>query len=233
DAAHAFPARYKERMIGSIGDVTCFSFYATKTITTGGEGGVAATADREIADRMRIMRLHGINIDAWKRYAPSGSWRYQILDAGYKYNLTDLAAAIGIAQLHKCNRMWARRREIAHRYARTLAHQEAYVLPGSSQNVEHSWHLYVILVNDCALKIGRDRLIEELTARGVGTSVHFIPLHLHAYYQQSWDYRPGDFPVAEYYFDRCLSLPIFPGMSDEDVDQVCEALLEIGREFRR
>lgn len=233
DAAHSLPARYKGRMIGTIGDVTCFSFYATKTITTGGEGGMAVTSNPEMADRMRVMRLHGISKDAWKRYAPNGAWRYQILDAGYKYNLTDLSASIGLAQLRKCNRMWERRTELAHRYNRALAGEEAFVLPAVSPDVVHAWHLYVILVNPQVLRIHRDQLIEELKDRAIGTSVHFIPLHLHPYYQDAWNYRPGHFPIAEDYSERCLSLPIFPGMSNDDLDHVAEALRDIARAYRR
>jgi dTDP-4-amino-4,6-dideoxygalactose transaminase len=233
DAAHSLPTEYKGRTIGTIGDITCFSFYPTKAMTTGGEGGIATTADGELADRIRMMRLHGITKDAWKRYTPTGSWRYQILDAGYKYNLTDLSAAIGLAQLHKCSRMWNRRLDLVDRYNRALADQDAFQLPSLRSDISHGWHIYVILVNPEALRIGRDQLMEELKARGIGTSVHFIPLHLHPYYQESFGYTPGQFPVAEHYSERCLSLPLFPRMSDDDLDRVVEALLSIAHDFRR
>ncbi len=232
DAAHALPAQHQGRTVGTMGDITCFSFYATKTITTG-EGGMATTENPEYADRMRIMSLHGISKDAWKRYTAEGTWRYEILEAGYKYNLTDLQAALGLTQLAKCQRMWERRAALAERYRRGLEPLEAFRLPQVSADVQHAWHLFVILVNDEALRIHRDQVIEELRQRGIGTSVHFIPLHLHPYYQRHQGYRAGQFPVAEYYFQRCISLPLYPRMADADADRVLEALHDIAREFRR
>ena len=233
DAAHALPAKYKGRMIGTIGDITCFSCYATKTITTGGEGGFAVTLNSDFADTMRMKSLHGISKDAWNRYAPDGSWRYEILDSGYKYNLTDLAAAIGSVQLKKCDRMRQRRAELAARYTRWFANHDAFSLPEVKPHVTHAWHLFVVLTNPDVLSIGRDQLVTELNQRGIGTSVHFIPLHLHPYYQKTWSYKPGDFPIAEDYFERCLSLPIYPGMLDEDVDRITETLGLIARQYRR
>jgi dTDP-4-amino-4,6-dideoxygalactose transaminase len=232
DAAHALPARYHGRMVGTIGDITCFSFYATKTITTG-EGGMATTADEEYADHMRILSLHGISKDAWKRYSATGSWRYEILEAGYKYNLTDLQAALGLVQLSKCQTMWRRRAAIAEKYTRALASFEGFQVPDVQPNIQHAWHLFVILVDPDLLRIHRNQVIEELRHRGIGTSVHFIPLHLHPYYQQRWGYRPGQFPHAERHFERCLSLPIYPRMADEDVDYVIESLKDIAAKFRR
>lgn len=232
DAAHALPARYKGRMVGTMGDITCFSFYATKTLTTG-EGGMATTENEEYANRMRIMSLHGISKDAWKRYTAEGTWRYEILEAGYKYNLTDLQAALGLTQLAKCQRMWERRAALAERYRRGLEAMDAFQLPQVNGDVQHAWHLFVVLVNPEALRIHRDQVIEELRQRGIGTSVHFIPLHLHPYYQRRWGYRGGQFPVSEYYFERCISLPLYPGMTDEEADRVIEALRDVGREFRR
>jgi perosamine synthetase len=232
DAAHALPARYKGRMVGTIGDISCFSFYATKTITTG-EGGMATTENEEYANRMRIMSLHGISKDAWKRYTAEGTWRYEILEAGYKYNLTDLQAALGLTQLAKCQRMWERRAALAGRYCRGLEPMDAFRLPQVNADVQHAWHLFVVLVNPEALRIHRDQVIEELRQRGIGTSVHFIPLHLHPYYQRRWGYRNGQFPVSEYYFERCISLPLYPRMTDDDADRVIQALRDIAREFRK
>jgi dTDP-4-amino-4,6-dideoxygalactose transaminase len=232
DAAHALPARYRGRMVGTIGDITCFSFYATKTITTG-EGGMATTENEEYANRMRIMSLHGISKDAWKRYTAEGTWRYEILEAGYKYNLTDLQAALGLTQLAKCERMWERRAALAERYRRGLEPMDVFRLPQVNADVQHAWHLFVILVNPEALRIHRDQVIEELRQRGIGTSVHFIPLHLHPYYQRRWGYRAGQFPVSEYYFERCISLPLYPRMTDDEADRVIESLCDIAREFRR
>jgi len=232
DAAHALPAKYKGRYIGTWSPLTAFSFYATKTITTG-EGGMVTTDDDALASRISLMRLHGMSRDAWKRYSAEGSWRYEVLEAGYKYNLTDIQAALGLVQLAKCDAMWRRRAAIAERYTQGLSTLDAYRTPRVAPHVQHAWHLYVILVEPGALRIHRDQVIEELSQRGIGTAVHFIPLHLHPYYQRQWGYRSGEFPVAENYFGKCISLPIYPGMSDGDVDRVVESLNDIASKFRR
>lgn len=232
DAAHAIPAKYRGQRIGTLSPMTAFSFYATKTLTTG-EGGMVTTNDDSLAHRVGLMRLHGMNHGAWKRYTAKGTWRYEITEAGYKYNLTDPQAALGLVQLSKCEEMWRLRAEIAEEYDRGLSSLEVYRTPQVSKDVQHAWHLYVILVEPTALRIHRDEVIEELSQRGIGTSVHFIPLHLQPYYQRIWGYRPGQFPVAEDYFDRCISLPIYPGMTKEDVNYVLEALHDISRKFRR
>jgi dTDP-4-amino-4,6-dideoxygalactose transaminase len=231
DAAHALPSKYKDKNVGTLADVTCFSFYATKTITTG-EGGMATTNDPDSAERIRRLSLHGISKDAWKRYSAEGSWRYDILEAGYKYNLTDLQAALGIAQLAKCDSMRERRAAIAQRYTQALGELDVFEVPTVPTNVEHAWHLYVVLVNSTALRIDRNSVIDELRARGIGTSVHFIPLHLHSLYAQ-FGYRSGHFPNAEGRFERAISLPIYPAMSDEDTERVIEALCEIATHYRR
>ena len=232
DAAHALPSRYKGRTVGTLGDITCFSFYATKTLTTG-EGGMATTDNPEYAERMRILSLHGITRDAWKRYSAEGSWRYGILEAGYKYNLTDLQAALGLAQLVKCDALRARRVSIADRYNRAFAGSDAFGIPSVPENVEHAWHLYVLRVQASALRIDRDRVIEELKQRGIGTSVHFIPLHLHPLYQNEFGYRGGQFPNAEERFNEAISLPIYPSMTPYDVDRVIEALRDVASRYRR
>jgi len=232
DAAHALPTRYKGKMIGTFGDITCFSFYATKTITTG-EGGMMTTENAEVADRVRMLSMHGISKDAYKRYTAEGSWRYEILDVGYKYNMTDIQAALGLAQLAKCEAMQARRDAIATRYSSALSSLDAFECPVTPSHVTHAWHLYVIQVNPSALRISRDTVIEELKQRGIGTSVHFIPLHLHPLYQKALGYRSGEFPVAERRFERALSLPIYAAMSEEDTDRVIDALHDIAREYRR
>jgi len=232
DAAHALPAKYRGRFVGTLSPLTAFSFYATKTITTA-EGGMVTTDDDALASRIQMMRLHGMSQDAWKRYSAEGSWRYEVLEAGYKYNLTDIQAALGLVQLAKCDAMWRRRAAIAERYNQALAPLDAYRLPQVAADVQHAWHLYVILIEPGVLKIHRDQVIEELCQRGIGTAVHFIPLHLHPYYQRVWGYRSGQFPVAEEYFDRCVSLPIYPSMRDQDAARVIEALHDIARKFQR
>lgn len=232
DAAHAFPVDYNGKMIGTIGDITCFSFYATKTMTTG-EGGMATMANAEYADNMRMMSLHGISRDAWKRYTAEGSWRYDILRLGYKYNLTDLQAAIGLAQLAKCESMRARRAAVADFYRRALEKQDAFEVSAVSRDTNHALHLFVVEVNSAALRISRDRVIEELKQRGIGTSVHFIPLHLHPLYQAHLGYRAGQFPNAELRFERAVSLPLFPSMTESDAGRVIEALRDISLLYRR
>lgn len=229
DAAHSLPASYRGKMVGTIGDVTCFSFYATKTLTTG-EGGMITTENAELADRMRILSLHGISRHAWNRYAANGTWRYEILEAGYKYNLSDLQSALGLAQLGKCTAMREARAHVAQEYARQLQNVAAFELAATLPDSEHAWHLYVVQVNPAALRIHRDQVIQELKDRGIGCSVHFIPLHLHPLYQ-SLGYRRGQFPNAEERFDRCISLPIFPDMSQGEIELVVEALRDIARDF--
>jgi dTDP-4-amino-4,6-dideoxygalactose transaminase len=232
DAAHALPSRYMGKMVGTLGDITCFSFYATKTLTTG-EGGMAVSEDPDYADTMRMLSLHGISKDAWKRYSAEGSWRYGILEPGYKYNLPDLQAALGIAQLAKCDAMSGRRKAIAEFYSRQLSSSEAFEVPSVPPGLEHSWHLYVLQLHSDRLRISRDRFIEELKGRGIGSSVHFIPLHLHPLYQDRLGYHSGQFPFAEQHFERAISLPIYPSMTFEDAGRVVEALQDIASEYKR
>lgn len=228
DAAHALPAGYRGQRIGSISELTAFSFYVTKPLTTG-EGGMVTTEDEELANRMRLMRLHGISRDAWKRYTAEGSWRYEVLAAGYKCNMTDLQAALGLVQLSKCDRLWTARSRIAERYTNVFRSVDSLEVPKVRECRESAWHLYILRLQSERLRIKRDTFIEELKRRGIGTSVHFIPLHLQPYYQKTFGYRQGDFPRAEREFYRCLSLPIYPSMSDEDVGRVIAAVNEITR----
>jgi dTDP-4-amino-4,6-dideoxygalactose transaminase len=231
DAAHALPTSYRGKRIGSFSDVTCFSFYATKTITTG-EGGMATTENPEYAERMRILRLHGISKDADKRYTANGSWRYEILEVGYKYNMTDMQAALGLTQLAKCDAMHAIREQLAARYSAQLATIEGFKLPSALPDTSHAWHLYVVEIDPREFSVGRDTFIEELKQRGIGTSVHFIPLHTHPLYSQRFGYRAGQFPNAERHFAGAISLPLYPSMTTDDVDRVVEALSQIAAKFR-
>jgi dTDP-4-amino-4,6-dideoxygalactose transaminase len=232
DAAHALPSNYRGQRVGTIGDITCFSFYATKTITTG-EGGMATTQNPEWAARMRMMSLHGISHDAWKRYTKEGSWYYEVLYPGFKYNLTDIAAAIGVEQLKKCDRFWQGRERIAHIYQKALADLQEIQLPTSREDARHAWHLFVIQLNLERLKITRNEFIEALREQAIGTSVHFIPLHLHPYYRDRFGYKPEDFPNASAVFDRIVSLPIYPSMTESDVEKVIEAVTNITKANRR
>jgi Predicted pyridoxal phosphate-dependent enzyme apparently involved in regulation of cell wall biogenesis len=226
DAAHALPAKYQGQIIGTIGDITCFSFYATKTITTG-EGGMATTNNPGWASRMHMMSLHGISHDAWKRYAKEGSWYYEVLSPGFKYNLTDIAAAIGIEQLKKCDNFAAGRNRIASSYNEAFAEIPEIQRPISAPDVEHAWHLYVIQLELERLRVTRDQFIEALKERGVGTSVHFIPLHLHPYYRDTFGYAPDDFPNATQAYRRNISLPIYPRMNEADIGHVIEAVRDV------
>ena len=226
DAAHALPAKYHGQMVGTIGDITCFSFYATKTITTG-EGGMATTDNPEWAARMRMMSLHGISHDAWKRYAKEGSWYYEVLRPGFKYNLTDIGAAIGLEQLKKCDNFAAARGNIAASYSKAFASLPAIRPPLCAREVQHAWHLYVIQLQLARLKITRDDFIQALKERGIGTSVHFIPLHLHPYYRDTFGYAPDHFSNAAEAFHRIISLPIYPKMSGADIGHVIEAVKEV------
>jgi dTDP-4-amino-4,6-dideoxygalactose transaminase len=225
DAAHALPTKLGERMIGSQSRFTCFSFYATKTLSTG-EGGMITTDDDAAADRCRIMSLHGISRDAWKRYTAEGSWAYEVIAPGYKYNLTDIAAALGLVQLEKLERMWRRRVEIAHRYDAAFGERRELQIPARNPANQHAWHLYMLRVRD-RVADGRDRFVEELRKRNIGASVHFIPLHTQPYYRDTYGYKADDFPVAYREFKRELSLPIYSRMSDADVDDVVAAVHDI------
>ena len=238
DSAHAFPSRVggpDGRFAGTFGRAGAFSFYATKTMTTG-EGGMLVTDDDAIAARARIMSLHGISRDAWNRYAANGSWYYEIEEAGYKYNMTDVAAALGLVQLERAEELLGARREIAAMYAARLADQplsDLVELPADVSDGSHAWHLYIIRLALERLKADRGQVIEGLRALGIGTSVHFIPLHLHPYYRRRWGYAGGDFPVATREYERVVSLPIWPGMTTDDVDRVAGGLEEVLRSVRR
>jgi len=232
DAAHALPACDGARMIGGIGDITCFSFYATKTITTG-EGGMATTDNIEWADKMRMLSLHGISHDAWKRYSAEGSWYYEIMNVGYKYNLTDLAASIGLEQLKKCRGFAAARRRIAEAYNDGFADLAEIRSPVCRAGVQHAWHLYVIQLELERLSIDRREFIEALRQRQIGASVHFIPLHLHPYYRRTFGYQPEDFANATAVYPRIVSLPIYPNMSGDDIDDVIAAVRNIVSIHRR
>ncbi|MDB4956614.1 MAG: UDP-4-amino-4-deoxy-L-arabinose--oxoglutarate aminotransferase [Myxococcales bacterium] len=225
DAAHALPTKLRGRNIGSLSRFTCFSFYATKTLSTG-EGGMITTDDDAAADRCRIMSLHGISRDAWKRYTAEGSWAYEIIAPGYIYNVTDVAAALGLVQLGKLVSMWKRRVEIAGRFDTAFAARPELQIPARAAGNQHAWHLYMLRVDNERIRGGRDAFAEAMRKRNIGISVHFIPLHIHPYYRDTYGYKPEDFPVAHREYSREISLPIYSRMSDRDVDDVIAAVLE-------
>jgi perosamine synthetase len=232
DAAHALPARYRGRIVGTLGDLTAFSFYATKTITTA-EGGMLTTENPEYAARAALMALHGISKDAWKRYTAEGSWFYEVEAPGYKYNMPDLAAALGLVQLQRCDELWAARAAIAARYDSAFAEVPEIITPVVAADVQHAWHLYIIQLELDALDIDRAGFIKAMHELNIGTSVHFIPLHLHPYYKRTYGHEPDDFPAAMHVYRRVVSLPIYPSMSEGDVDDVIESVSTIVHRHRR
>jgi len=238
DAAHAFPAAWRsgptqpwQRCGEATADVTCFSFYANKTITTG-EGGMAVTPRQDLAERIRLMSLHGLSADAWNRYAQGGRWDYRIVAPGYKYNMTDLAAAIGVHQLARAEDMRSRRECLAEQYVLALDGVEEIALPAFPENRVHAWHLFPIRLRLERLRIGRNRFIEELTEAGVGCSVHWRPLHLHPYYADTFGWTADQFPVASREWERLISLPLFPGMTSQEHQHVVRAVKATCRRYR-
>ncbi len=233
DAAHSLGARSHGRPIGSaaLADATVFSFYATKNLTTG-EGGAVVTDDEALAERIRLLSLHGMNRDAWKRYGASGSWFYEVTAPGWKYNLSDLLAAIGVAQLERFDAFQARRLELVARYDAAFARVPEVRRPRTRPGMTHAWHLYAIGLELERLTIDRARFIEELRAENIGTSVHFIPIHFHPHFRDSLGLGPGSFPVAEDAYRRAITLPLFPRMTDRDVDEVVEAVSRIAAAYR-
>ena len=232
DAAHSLPATYKDKKIGTISDVTCFSFYATKTLSTG-EGGMICTNNEEIAERCAIMRLHGINRDAWKRYSESGSWYYEVVAPGYKYNFTDLQASLGLPQLKKVDAMWEWRKKIAAKYFDGLKNLDLIKLPFVKTDRESSWHLFPVRLNLEMLTKNRAQIIDELKNNNIGVGVHFMPVHQHLYYSETFKLDDKNFPVASAAFPRLMSLPIYPGMTDQSVEKVINTVTDLLNKFRR
>jgi dTDP-4-amino-4,6-dideoxygalactose transaminase len=233
DAAHAFPASWRkgeghpwQRCGEGTAAITCFSFYANKTITTG-EGGMAVTEDEALAQRMRVMSLHGLSQDAWERYSGGSSWDYRIIAPGFKYNLTDIAAALGVHQLQRAEEMRREREGIARFYLETLADLPEIELPIEDENRIHAWHLFPIKLKLDQLSIDRNQFVESLKSAGVGCSVHWRPLHLHPYYQETFGWRAEDLPVATSVWQRLVSLPIFPGMRTDELEYVVNTVRDI------
>ncbi len=222
DSAHAIPSTYKGVKMGALEktDITCFSFYATKTLSTG-EGGMATTNSETYAKSIKVNRLHGISKDAWDRYTTKGAWHYDIIDNGNKYNTTDINSAIGMVQLKKQDMLREKRVIIAQKYVEAFRDKSKIVLPFLKNDRTTSWHLFVIKIDN------RDNIIEELKNRGIGCSVHFIPIHKHTYYKKKYGYKNEDYPVANRVFEKSLSLPIYPDMTDKEVEFVIKNILEL------
>jgi len=236
DAAHSLPARYRDRLIGApkqgfeFPNLVAFSFYATKNVTTG-EGGML-TGSEELLDKARVWSLHGMSRDAFQRYTSDGSWRYDVVSPGFKYNMPDIQAAIGLHQLKRLESMQRRRRAIVAQYDEALGQLEELERPVERPEVESAWHIYLLRLRPERLRIDRSAFIEELRRRNIGTSVHFIPVHEHTYYRERYGWRPDDFPVAHHEFERMLSLPLSPAHTDQDVADVIEAVTEVIRANR-
>jgi dTDP-4-amino-4,6-dideoxygalactose transaminase len=229
DAAHAIPTRYQGRLVGTFGEVTCFSFYANKTMTTG-EGGILCTDDDEVANRVKIMRLHGINRDIWDRFSTGASWEYDVVAPGFKYNMPDINAALGIHQLKKVELFREKRDRIAKIYYEELKDIPGLILPQIHCDMkDHSWYIFVVLIDRDKSKgsIGRDKFISEMTKRDIGTSVHYKPLHRMTYYRTRYGLKPEMFPNAEWVFERCVSIPMFSAMTDEQLEYVIENIKEV------
>lgn len=229
DAAHALPTRYKGKLIGNLSDVSCFSFYANKTITTG-EGGMLCTDNDEIAKRVKAMRLHGINRDVWDRFSTGASWEYDVIAPGFKYNMPDINAALGIHQLKKAELFQEKRQRIAQIYYEELKDTEGLILPKLKCEMEdHSWYLFIVLIEpqETVNGVDRNKFIEEMTKRNIGTSVHYKPLHRMSYYRERFGLKPEMFPNAEWVFERCVSLPMFSAMTDEQLEYVVENIKDI------
>ncbi len=218
DAAHSLPTRIDGRLIGSTATASAFSFYATKNLTTG-EGGMVTTADADLAEKIRVLRLHGISGDAWKRYTKGGRWYYEVVDNGYKYNLTDMQAAMGLVQLAKLDELDRRRCELAARYREALAGTPVILQPADDHRIKSAHHLFIVRLDPDQTDRTRDEVIEGLHAEGIQASVHFIPVHLHPCYRKM-GYKRGMYPHAEAAFDQALSLPLYPAMPDESVQRL-------------
>ena len=222
DAAHALPSFYRNNKIGSFSDAVCFSFYATKTLSTG-EGGMLATNNKKIAERVKLQRLHGINSDAWRRYEKDNDWSYDVIDLGYKYNTTDIQSAMGIVQLKKLGWMRDERKKIAEKYKNVFSGKLDFI--DEDIKNESSWHLFVIKIGN------RDELHQKLKEKGISTSVHFIPIHKHTYYKNRFSLSDKNYPVANIIFDQSLSLPIYPGLNELEVEYIIKYVLEYAEDI--
>ncbi|MEX0749841.1 MAG: DegT/DnrJ/EryC1/StrS aminotransferase family protein [Dehalococcoidia bacterium] len=231
DAAHAIGTQIGGRNIGAFGDATVFSFYPTKNVTSG-RGGMLTTDDDALADRACLLALHGMSNDAWDRYTQRGSWAYRVLAAGYNYAMSDFQAALGHAQFARIDEFQAKRRTLAGRFNERFAPLSEIARPIERSGTTHAWHLYVIRVRPERLRIGRDQFIVQLKERGIGASVHFIPIHHHPYYRERYGWAPGDFPVADGAFETMISLPLYTRMTESEVDRVATAVEDIVREQR-
>lgn len=230
DSAHAIEAEYHGKKTGTFGDMGCFSFYVTKNIVTG-EGGMVVTENEDYANKIKVLGLHGMNKDAWKRFSDEGYKHYQAVYAGFKYNMMDIQAALGIHQLPRVEKYWKRRKEIWETYDAAFKDLPVLTPLAPESYMRHSYHLYTLLLDIDKMKITRDQFLSEMTRRNIGVGVHYIALHLHPYYQQTYGYKGGDFPCAEWISDRTISIPLSPKLTDEDVEDVIETVRGIFEKY--
>jgi len=223
DCAHAIETEIHGRKAGTLGDVGCFSFYVTKNLATG-EGGMAIVRSREVADRMRTLALHGMTKDAWRRFSDKGYVHYDVVDAGFKYNMMDLQAALGIHQLARIERNWMRRSEIWDAYCKALGELPVFLPKAPAAGTRHAYHLFTLLLDLDRVTLTRDEFLERMTAQKIGVGVHYRAVHLHPFYQERYGYRAGQFPAAEWISDRTVSLPLSPKLTDRDVSDVVQAV---------
>ncbi len=232
DAAHAFGSEYYNRKIGSIGDLTCFSFYATKNITTG-EGGMVTTNNKKLADKIRLLSLHGISSDAWRRFQGKTYKHWETILPGYKYNMYDIQAAIGLAQLKKIDKFIKIRENYARIYDKAFEDTPEIIIPAMQDQIKHSYHLYVVMFKLEDLTVTRDEIMNILQSSNIGIGVHYRALHLHRFYRKAYGFKRDDFPIAEYVSDRVLSLPLYPKMAKEDVLDAARAVKEIAAKYKK
>ena len=233
DAAHAVETFTNIGKVGNTNHAAAFSFYANKNITTGGEGGALATNDKELADNVRKLSLHGMSKDGWKRFETGGKWAYDVSELGYKYNMTDIAASFGIEQLSHIHDWHKRRLEIVQRYSKGMSEIEGLILPIHMSGEIHAWHLYVIRIIPGMWKISRNKLIEKINEKGIGTSVHYIPVHMHSYYVKKYGFKPKDFPIAKQLSESVITLPLYPGMTDDQIEYVTSTINTLWKDYRQ
>jgi dTDP-4-amino-4,6-dideoxygalactose transaminase len=226
DCAHAIETEYKGKKAGTIGDIGCFSFYVTKNIVTG-EGGMAITNNEEYTNKIKIMGLHGMSRDAWKRFSDKGYQHYQVVYAGFKYNMMDIQAAIGIHQLPRVDKYWMRRKEIWNRYAEAFRDLPVFTPKHPEGNTRHAYHLYTLLIDIDKVNITRDDFLSTMTKNNIGVGVHYLALHLHPFYKDKYGYKNGDFPNAEWISDRTVSIPLSPKLYDRDIEKIIKVISEI------
>ena len=232
DAAHAVESVSNTGKIGKTNHSTAFSFYANKNITTGGEGGCLTTNDMQLADKVRQLSLHGMSKDGWKRFETGGRWAYDISELGYKYNMTDIAASFGLEQLTHIENWYKRRLEIVKLYNNEMSGIDGLILPRHTSGKVHAWHLYVLRIIPELWKINRNTLIEKINNKGIGTSVHYIPVHMHSYYVKKYGYKLEDFPIAKQLSESVITLPLYPKMTDEQTNYVVSVLNDLWSKYK-